>query len=173
MKRFLMILAYIVALGFVLASPIVHTERMKVGKETIAVGFSTFPPSAEVSLDWTFAPETGIAGKKGTMTFIKPDGTPYEYFSEYPLPRYTRDRKVWGFDSVSLPLEGQWQIEIKLEGIGTGRLPITLLPRPAGPPNNLIIVLAVLPIMALLLMGARAWIRVRPLRLPGSRSWTD
>jgi hypothetical protein len=172
-KRLLLILCAIIASGFALASPIVHTERMRVGSENIAVGFSIFPPGAEQSLDWTFAPESGIVGKKGTVTFIKPDGTPYEYITEFPLPRFIRDRNVWGIDSMALPLEGQWKIEIKLEGIGTGRLPITLLPRPAGPPSNVIWVLTSVPVLALLLMGARAWIRVRPLRLAGSRSWHD
>ena len=154
-----------------LAEPITHTERLRVGSETVTVGFSSHPLHAERSLDWTFSPESGIAGKKGTITFIQPDGSPDPRFDAMPLPRYTRDRSVWGLDSIALPHEGDWQIEIKLEGIGTGRLPIRLLERPAGPPNGLIWLLASLPVLAVVVMGARAWRQVRPGRQPDANSW--
>ncbi|MEK8173721.1 hypothetical protein NKH77_46760 [Streptomyces sp. M19] len=51
---------------------IVHTERVQAGPYTITVGFSEWPLRAMRSLDFTFAPDDGIAHKSGTLTIDGP-----------------------------------------------------------------------------------------------------
>ena len=151
-----------------LAEPIKHTEQLEVGGLRITVGFTEWPLQAERSLDMTFSPTGGIAGKTVLGRFIKPDGTPW--FEARPLPRFPRDRTMWGFDSQALPLEGNWKLELSVND-QKATLPLTVLERPAGPPGNLIIALALIPILAVFVLAIRAWLRVKPLRQLESRSW--
>ena len=168
MKRMLLALVFC-ALGIAQAAKFVHTETLRIGQETLHVNFTEFPPRAERSIDFTFAPEGGIAGKTGSIKLIRPNGKTYDQGNL--LPRFPRDRKVWGFDSIAFPDQGTWQLEITLNGEGTARLPIPVLARPAGPPSILIYALAAIPITALFVLGARAWWRVRPQRHTEARSW--
>ncbi len=158
------------------AANVKHTETVKLGAETLRVNFSEFPLQAERSLDLTFALDSGNAGKVVLLRFIHPDGkSPRDDFR--PLPHFPRDRKLWGFDSFALPDQGTYQLELKLGGTNTGgtntvaRLPLQVLARPAGPPSNLILFLASLPLLSIFVLAARAWLRVKPLRQVDSRSW--
>jgi hypothetical protein len=151
-----------------LAAPLKHTERLEVGGLKLTVGFTEWPLQAERSLDMTFASEGGIAGKSVLARFVKPDGTTWG--NAEPLPRFPRDRTVWGFDSAALPLEGQWKLELST-GNQKAVLPLTVLERPVGPPGNLITALAMVPILAVFVLAIRAWLRVKPLRQLESRSW--
>ncbi len=149
-----------------------HLETLRVGPYTLNVGFSEFPMRAERSADITLRPEGGIVGKTGSYKLITPKG---EVVEENPfLPHFPRDRTVWGFDSLALPDQGQWIFEITVKGSAgthTARLPIEVGERPAGPPSNLIMALATLPILAVLVLAIRSWWRVRPLRHTESRAW--
>lgn len=167
MKR-LLIAALISSLAVSgLATPLKHTERLEVGGLKLTVGFTEWPLQAERSLDITVAPEGGIAGKTVKIRFIHPDGTSDGSFN---LPRFVRDRSVWGFDSEALATEGQWTLEFSANGAKTS-LPLTVLERPAGPPSDLITALALIPILAVFVLAIRAWLRVRPLRQLESKSW--
>ncbi len=149
-----------------------HLEKLRVGPYTLHVGFSEFPVRAERSVDITLRPKGGIMGKTGSSKLITPKG---EVVEENPfLPRFPRNRTVWGFDSVALPYPGKWLLEITVKGsAGTHTAPllINVGERPAGPPSNLILALATLPILAVLVLAIRSWWRVRPLRHQESRAW--
>ena len=116
----------------------------------------------------TFNPEGGIAGKTVLARFVKPDGTTWG--EQQPLPRFPRDRTVWGFDSQALPMKGNWRLELSIDGQKT-TLPLTVLERPAGPPSNLITALALVPMLAVFVLVIRAWLRVKPLRQLEARNW--
>jgi hypothetical protein len=90
------------------------------------------------------------------------------------LPRFARQRTIWGFDSRAFPEEGQWLLEITIkggQGTHTAKIPIEVGARPAGPSNTLILALASLPILALLILIFRSWRQVRPLRHTESQAW--
>jgi hypothetical protein len=149
-----------------------HLETLRVGPYTLNVGFSEFPMRAERSADITLDPDGGIEGKSGSFKMIAPNGE-LSHEDNF-LPRFPRNRTVWGFDSLALPEKGTWQLEITVKGengVHTARLPINVGERPAGPPSDLITALATLPILALVLLAIRAWWRVRPLRHAESRAW--
>jgi hypothetical protein len=178
MKRSVWLAITLVAVLQVAISPaslaaenVKHTETVRLGTETLRVNFSEFPLQAERSLDLTFLLESGNAGKVMLLRFIHPDGKLYRDDFR-PLPHFPRDRQLWGFDSFALPDEGTYQLEFKLGGTNTvARLPLEVGPRPAGPPSNLILFLASLPLIAIFVLAARAWLRVKPLRQVDSRSW--
>jgi hypothetical protein len=154
------------------ALQIQHLETLRVGPYTLNVGFSEFPMRAERSADITFDPDGGIVGKTGSFKFFTPKAQIYAEDSF--LPRFPRNRTVWGFDSLALPEQGTWVLEITVkgsDGAHTARLPIEVGARPAGPPSTLIMALATLPILALVFLAARSWRRVRPLRHAESRAW--
>ena len=151
-----------------LAAPPKHTERLAVGGLTMTVSFTEWPLQAERSLDMTFSPTGGIAGKTVLVRFVKPDGTTWG--EQQPLPRFPRDRTVWGFDSQALPVQGNWRLELSLDG-QKATLPLTVLERPAGPPGNLITALAMIPMLAVFVLAIRAWLRVKPLRQLEARNW--
>ncbi|NJK45365.1 MAG: hypothetical protein HC933_14825 [Pleurocapsa sp. SU_196_0] len=169
-----LILSGVILSGVALAeSPVKHTETLRVGPYTVQVFFSEFPIRAERSLDLTFKPEGGLAGKTATWKLIHPDGSSRQAQAR-PLPRFPRDRTLWGFDSLALPTQGDWQLELALNGAsgsGTTRLPLAVLERPAGPPSDLILFLATIPLLALFVVAVRAWVRVQPLRRLESRQW--
>ncbi len=154
------------------ALKIQHLEKLRVGPYTLNVGFSEFPMRAERSADITLSPDGGIVGKTGAFKLISPKGEVYGERSF--LPRFPRNRTVWGFDSLAFPDQGKWILEITVKGSAgthTARLPIEVGERPAGPPSNLILALATLPILAVMLLAIRSWWRVRPLRHTESRAW--
>jgi hypothetical protein len=153
-----------------LASAVAHSETLKVGNTTLRVHFSEFPLRAERSFDLTIEAAGGIAGKSASFQLIRPDGTPRDGAENQPLPRFPRDRSLWGLDSVALPQTGTWQLAITIDQ-NTATLPFTLLERPAGPSNLLILWLAALPMLALLVLVLRAWLRVRPLRQAEATAW--
>lgn len=167
MKHWFFLVLTFFALETALANPLKHTETLMVGKTKVIIGFNEYPLQAERSLDLTFNPEGGISNKEGTVQFIRPNG---EQWFATKLPRYTRDRSVWGFDNQAFPTQGQWTMNIKVNGV-QATLPLTVGARPVGPSNNLIIMLALIPILAVFTLAIRAWIRVRPLRHLESRTW--
>ena len=168
MKHWLIALLISSLCSVVLAAPLKHTEQLEVGDLKLTVGFTEWPLQAERSLDMTFNPEGGIAGKTVMARFIKPDGTPS--FDAQPLPRFPRDRTVWGFDSQAFPAQGKWRLELSIDN-QKATLLLNVLERPAGPPGNLITALALIPILAVFVLAIRAWLRVRPLRQLESRRW--
>jgi hypothetical protein len=167
--------AFWVLLGVgVQAAPIVSSQEVAIGKQTLIVGFSEYPPKAERSIDLTFGLKNGIqksdgAFYTGSFRLRQPDGKPY--WDSQILPRFPRDRSLWGLDSIALPTEGKWTLEVRVLGVGSGLVPIVVEKRPEGPPNNLIYALSSLPIVAMLVLGWRAWRRVRPLRHSEAKSW--
>ncbi len=167
MKHWVFLLLAIFALETAHASPIKHSQSLMVGNTKVMVGFSEYPLQAERSLDLTFNPEGGIVGKDGKIQFIQPNG---EKWFASKLPRYTRDRNLWGFDNQAFPTQGTWGMEIKING-SLATMPLEVGARPVGPPNNLIIALALLPILAVFMLVIRAWVKVRPLRHIESRTW--
>lgn len=168
MKRWLIALLISSLSTWALAEPIKHTERLEIGGLKLTVGFTEWPLQAERSLDMTFSLTGGIAGRTVLGRFIKPDGTPWG--DAQPLPRFPRDRTMWGFDSQALPVEGNWKLELSINN-QKATLPLTVLERPAGPPSNLITALALIPILAVFVLATRAWLRVKPLRQLESKIW--
>lgn len=168
MRRWLIALLISSLSALALAEPIKHTEQLELDGFQITVGFTEWPLQAERSLDMTFSPTGGIAGKAVLARFVKPDGT--QWFDAQPLPRFPRDRTIWGFDSQAFPVEGNWRLELSVNN-QKAMLPLAVLERPAGPPGNLITALALIPILAVFVLAIRAWLRVKPLRQLESQRW--
>jgi hypothetical protein len=142
---------------------IVHTEQVQAGPYTVTVGFSTWPIRAMRSLDFTFMPDGGIAGKSGSLTvsgpgFEKGDGGS-------PLVRHPRKRDTWGLDTQALDTPGTYSFGFIIDGPqghGEGTLQgVTVLDQP-GPPLPLSWAVGSLPFGALLLFLVIAWRRTRP-----------
>ena len=167
MKNWFFVLLVFFALETAKAADLKHTETLMVGNTKVMIGFNEYPLQAERSLDLTINPEGGISNQEGTIQFIQPNGE--EWFAT-KLPRYTRDRSVWGFDNQAFPTEGKWQMNIKINGI-LASLPLEVGARPVGPSGSLITILALIPILAVFALTIRAWMRVRPLRHLESRTW--
>jgi hypothetical protein len=148
-----------------------HHETIQVGPYEVIVGFSQWPIRAERSLDITFEPEGGIADKTATIEITDPNGDWYEVG---PLGRHPRQRDLWGLDLIALPAQGDWTIELTIDGpkgIGTGTLTgISVGERP-GPPLSPMWLIAILPLVFLLWLGIRAWFMVRPGRTAEAHSW--
>lgn len=167
MRRTLVTLAGAIGLLLATALPaaafepveIVHTERVQAGPYDMTVGFSEWPLRAMQSLDFTFAPDDGIAGKSGTLTVI---GRDIEY--SQPLPRHPRKREVWGVDVTSLPTPGDWTFRFTVdgpEGRGVGELRnLNVLEQP-GPPLALSWSISTLPLFGLVTLIAVGWRRTR------------
>ncbi len=147
-----------------------HVERLQAGPYAIDVGFSEWPIRAERSVDITFEPTTGIAGKTATVKLTGPSGEEWEE----PLGRHPRHRDLWGLDLIALPAAGPWTIALTIDGpdgTGSGQLAgIELLGRP-GPPAAPLWLLGILPLIFLVWLTVRAWRGVRPSRLPAARGW--
>lgn len=145
----------------------VHTEQVQAGPYHLTVGFSTWPLRAMQSLDFTFVPDGGLAGKSGTLGMAGPGMRPgMRRASE--LSRHPRKRDVWGLDIESLPRPGTWSFTFTIDGPsgrGTGTLGgIAVLEQP-GPPLALSWALCSLPVLGLVAFLTVAWRRHRPSRL--------
>jgi hypothetical protein len=151
------------------AAPMVHTVKVPVGKHMLVVNFSEYPPKAERSLDITLMLEGGIQNQRGQFSLRQPDGE--LYWDNQMLPRFPRDRRVWGLDSIALPTQGNWKLEVVVNNVGSAVLEIQVGQRPDGLPNSLIYALSSLPLLALLVLGLRAWGQVRPTRHAEAGRW--
>ncbi|MFF4411581.1 hypothetical protein ACFYY8_03570 [Streptosporangium sp. NPDC001559] len=138
----------------------VHTERIQAGPYGVTVGFSTWPLRAMQSLDFTFTPDDGIGGKRGTITMAGPGGQKHRS----RLARHPRKLEVWGMDTQALPREGTWRFSLAIEGPsgrGEGVMKdLQVLPQP-GPPMALSWSVGTVPLWALIGLLAVAWRRTR------------
>ena len=139
---------------------IVHTEKVQAGPYTLTVGFSTWPVKAMQSLDFTFAPEDGIAGKRGTLALAR-EG---RVTDKDPLARHPRKREVWGLDIQALPVPGTWTMRFDIEGpagTGSGELKNLQVMEQPGPPMGLSWGISTIPLFGLIALIAVAWRRTR------------
>jgi hypothetical protein len=168
-RAFLVVLLAVVGLGVTAGTAaayepvnIVHTERVQAGPYELTVGFSTWPLRALRSLDFTFTPADGIAGKSGSLEVTGPAEA--GIWSE-PLARHPRKRDVWGLDVRSLDTQGNWTFRFVIDGAsgrGVGTLPnVPVLAQP-GPPLALSWSISVLPLIGIIAFLAVAWRRTRP-----------
>ncbi|GAA3686169.1 hypothetical protein GCM10022224_058750 [Nonomuraea antimicrobica] len=166
-----------------LPGEIVHTETVRMSDQSaITVSFTRWPIRALESLDFTFEPTGGIAGRTGLVTTVAPNGDRrglkgiflQRRGDSIVLPRHPRARQVWGLDVVAMPEEGTWRFEFAVEGPGgtsTGVLPIQAI-APPGPPLPLSWTIALAPWapVALLLIGG--WRRGRRIRQSARPTWS-
>lgn len=139
---------------------VVHTEHVVAGPYALTIGFSTWPLRAMQSLDFTFIPSDGIAGKSGTLTVVPPDGRTWP---AEPLARHPRKREVWGLDIKALQEQGHFQFIFDIDGPqgpGKGTLDLDVLPQP-GPPLALSWAISLIPLFALIGVLIVAWRRTR------------
>lgn len=142
---------------------VVHTEHVQAGPYSLTVGFSTWPLRAMQSLDFTFVPDGGIAGKSGTLTMVAPGGGK---FRQQPLARHPRRLDVWGLDVRSLNAPGDWTFRFTVDGpqgTGTGELANLNVQDQPGPPLALSWSISVLPLIGLAVFLVVAWRRTRRL----------
>ncbi|HUQ55069.1 hypothetical protein [Lentzea sp.] len=168
MRRTLLGLAGAVALLLGLTAPalafepvnVVHTEKVQAGPYNLTVGFSTWPVKAMQSLDFTFAPEDGIADKKGTLTLVHGD----KEMGDDPLARHPRKREVWGLDIQALPEPGTWTFKFAIDGPAgpaTGELKNLQVMEQPGPPMGLSWAISTIPLFGLIALIVIAWRRTR------------
>ncbi|QIS11634.1 hypothetical protein [Nocardia arthritidis] len=145
---------------------VVHTEHVKAGPYDVTLGFSVWPLRAMKSLDFTFTPDGGIAGKSGKLVL---DGPGFKGGHEVePLVRHPRERDDWGLDVRAFDAPGTYRIGFEIDGPaghGAGALEnLTVLDQP-GPPIAASWVVCALPVLGLIALFAIAWRRVRPGRM--------
>jgi hypothetical protein len=148
-----------------------HRETVQVGPYQLEVGFSQYPVQAERSLDITFTPIGGIQGLSGTSKFKLANS---KISIDQDLVRFTKNRIIWGYDLISIPQKGTWNLEFKIngrQGQGVGNLKLEVLERPAGPSVALTQPLGLIPILAIFVLATRAWWRVRPTRHAEANGW--
>jgi hypothetical protein len=136
---------------------VVHTEHVQVGPYPVTVGFTVWPLRAMQSLDFTFEPDGGIAGKSGTITTIAPD----DREESDRLSRHPRNRDVWGLDVESLDSSGIWTMRFTIDGPqgeATSDLSVDVLKQP-GPPLALSWLVGLTPLALTLVFLAVVWIR--------------
>jgi hypothetical protein len=142
---------------------IVHTEHVKAGPYDVTLGFSTWPIRAMQSLDFTFVPAGGIAGKSGSLLMDGPGVKDDEHVT--PLVRHPRKLDSWGLDVKSLNAPGTYSFGFAVDGPqghGEGTLPgLTVLAQP-GPPVALSWLVGSLPFVGLVVFFVIAWRRTRP-----------
>lgn len=146
---------------------IVHTERVTAGPYHVTVGFSTWPIRAMRSLDFTFVPDGGIAGKSGFLTIDGPSTG--DEGRRSPLVRHPRKRDAWGLDVRALHRAGTYSFGFAIDGPqghGEGTLAgVEVLSQP-GPPLAISWTVGSLPGVALIVLIAIAWRRTRPGKQP-------
>jgi hypothetical protein len=138
---------------------IVHTEKVQAGPYNITVGFSRWPLKAMQSLDFTFAPDDGIAGKQGTLTMSLG-----QFSMDDPLARHPRKREVWGLDIQSLSAPGAWTLRFDINGAagpGSGELKNLQVMEQPGPPMGLSWGISTVPLFGLIALIVVAWRRTR------------
>lgn len=138
---------------------VVHTEKVQAGPYDLTIGFSTWPVKAMQSLDFTFAPADGIAGKKGTLTMLGGDVR-----DDTPLARHPRKRDVWGLDIHALPAPGTWTFRFDIEGPAgpaSGELKNLQVMEQPGPPMGLSWAISTIPLFGLVGLVVVAWRRTR------------
>jgi hypothetical protein len=179
MKRILavtlsLILSHTALITSGFANEIKHTENIRVGQTNVRLDFTDFPVRHERSLDITFAPDGGITGKTATVNLIGPNKEFISWLNPNretkPLPRFPRDRSMWGLDSIAMVAEGTWMLELTIDG-QSARVPLEVLARPDGPTNNQILLLAMLPFVGLIVVATRGWMRLQPTRHVAAKSW--
>jgi hypothetical protein len=139
---------------------VVHTEKVQAGPYDLTVGFSTWPIKAMQSLDFTFAPEGGVADKKGTLTMLHGE----KLVDDEPLARHPRKREVWGLDVRALPQQGTWTFKFDLDGPAgpaTGELKNLQVMDQPGPPMGLSWAISTIPLFGLIAFIVIAWRRTR------------
>jgi hypothetical protein len=174
MKPLLIVMLCLILTHTAFAAEVKHSKNIRVGQTNIRMDFSDFPLRHERSLDITFVPNGGIIGKTALINLIGPNKAFISWLNPNretkPLPRFPRDRSVWGLDSIAMTAEGTWLLELTIEG-KTARVPLEVLARPAGPTNNQILLIALLPIVGLIVVAARGWLRLHPTRHAASQNW--
>jgi hypothetical protein len=146
---------------------IVHTERVKAGPYMVTVGFSTWPIRAMKSLDFTFMPDGGIAGKKGRLLLDGPGIKSDRHV--LPLMRHPRKRDSWGLDVQALDAPGSYSFGFQIVGPqGQGQGVLTGVPviNQPGPPLPLSWTIGSVPLLGLIVFLAIAWRRTQPNRQP-------
>ncbi|MFE7439039.1 hypothetical protein ACFU7X_00990 [Streptomyces chartreusis] len=140
-----------------------HTEHVQAGPYRITVGFSEWPLRAMQSLDFTFVPEGGIAGKSGSLSIDAPNMD--EDQAKSMLVRHPRKRDVWGLDVRALPAPGKADFTFEVtgsKGTGKGTLrAVTVLEQP-GPPMALSWTVCALPVIGMLSYLVVGWRRNKP-----------
>jgi hypothetical protein len=148
---------------------IVHTEQVTAGPYHLTVGFSTWPIRAMRSLDFTFMPDGGIAGKSGYLTISGAGSGSSDEERHSRLVRHPRKLDAWGLDVRSLDRSGTYSFGFAIDGPqghGEGTLTgVEVLSQP-GPPLAISWVVGSLPGVALIVLIAVAWRRTRPGRRP-------
>jgi hypothetical protein len=146
---------------------IVHTERVQAGPYAVTVGFSTWPIRAMQSLDFTFMPDGGIAGKSGSLLMDGPGVQSDKHLT--PLARHPRKPDSWGLDVKALNVPGTYSLGFAIDGPlghGQGTLNgVTVLNQP-GPPLALSWTIGSLPLLGLMVLIIVAWRRTQPGRQP-------
>jgi hypothetical protein len=111
------------------------------------------------SLDFTFAPEDGITGKKGTLTMVRGNRE-----VDTPLARHPRKREVWGLDIHAMPEPGTWTFRFDIDGPAgpaTGELKNLQVMEQPGPPMGLSWAISTIPLFGLIGLIVIAWRRTR------------
>ena len=155
-------------------APEPHHETIQAGPYEVEVGFSEWPISAERSLDVTFAPEGGIEDKTAVIRITDPSGD-WERGGVGPLGRHPRQRDLWGLDLIAFPTPGEWTIKLTIdgpEGTGTGTLAAIPVGTRPGPPPAPMWGIAALPMVFLVWLGVRGWMKVRPGRTEEAVAWS-
>ena len=149
------------------AVDIVHTEHVQVGPYGVTLGFSTWPIRSMKSLDFTFMPDGGLAGKSGTLSLDGPGVKKDERFA--PLVRHPRKLDSWGLDVQAFNAPGTYNFGFAIDGPqghGEGTLAgLTVLDQP-GPPLALSWTIGALPFIGLVAFFVVAWRRTQPGRQP-------
>ena len=142
---------------------IVHTEQVQAGPYRVTVGFSEWPLRAMQSLDFTFVPEGGIAGKSGHLTIAAPGMDADE--ADAALARHPRKRDVWGLDVLAMAEPGRSTFTFDVngpEGRGKGTLQgVPVLEQP-GPPLSLSWTACALPVLGMVTFLGVGWRRNKP-----------
>jgi hypothetical protein len=146
---------------------IVHTEHVQAGPYGVTLGFSTWPIRAMQSLDFTWMPDGGIAGKSGALLVDGPGVKSDEHVT--PLVRHPRKLDSWGLDVQSFNAPGTYSFGFVVDGPqghGEGTLSgVTILGQP-GPPLALSWTIGSLPFLGLVVFLVIAWRRTQPGRRP-------
>jgi hypothetical protein len=149
-----------------------HTETVQIGPYTMKIGFSRWPVLAQQSLDVVFIPEGGIEEKTAMLTVSDPAGN---FWAEaFILPRFPRDRSIWGLDITAFAVEGQHKFKLELDGPkgkATGELDVVMLPPPPFLPTLVSWVIGLSPFIITLGVVLTAWFRVRPGKRENTWVW--